>query len=314
MQNWVSLRLVVATVVAVAVLSGAGFVTSAASGSGLSPRWRAMPPPRLAVTATGRSRAMWLWNWTDNAAVISFARANQVTEIFAYVAPGFTNPSTIPPQWSIPEWPLIADLVARARAASVQIDALGGDPSWVQQPAVAAAWATEVKSSGLFAGAHLDLEPWQLAAWTTDQPGTIAQTVVAVATVRAGLAGLPLELSLPWWLYQYTTANGTTLDLALLAYCDSAAIITFFDTAAQIESFGAREQGDAASLSKPARLAVETNNVQPPWLTLAGTSAAAFALVLSHVDAANAATPGYLGVAVEDYTGWRALGLAAKHG
>ena len=62
---------------------------------------------RSARSAGTPRRAMWLWNWTNNAAVMAFARAHQVTEIFAYTSPGFTDPTTIPPQWTLPAWPLL---------------------------------------------------------------------------------------------------------------------------------------------------------------------------------------------------------------
>jgi len=296
-----SLRRLVAVVVAASTITGLALSVTVMPGAALE------APQRTSASAVQPGRAMWLWNWSDNASVIAFAQAHQVTEIFAYVSPGFTNPATIPPEWSQPEWPLISNLAVRARTDHILLSALGGDPSWVPNPSVAVAWADEVVASGLFSGVHLDLEPWALAAWTTNQAGVIAQTVSVVAQVRAALPALPLELSLPWWLYQYRTADGTPLDLALLAYANSAAIITYFNNVGQIESFGAQEQADAASLSKPARLAVETDVVQPSWLTFAGTSQPAFTQILDQIDAANAATPGYLGVAVEDYTGWAAM-------
>ncbi len=297
------LRFLGLTVTAIAVVS-VGVALVVAPGADALP---AVSVPGRQMNSSVPGRAMWLWNWTDNAGVISFARAHHVTEIFAYVAPGFTNPATIPPQWHTPEWPLISDLAVRARAAQIRVDALGGDPSWVPNPAVAVAWAAEVRASGLFGGVHLDIEPWQLPAWDADRAATIAQTVAVVTEVRARLGAVPLELSLPWWLYQYAAAGGMPLDVALMAHADSAAVITFFDDIGQIGSFGAREQADLASLGKPARLAVETNDVQPAWLTFAGTSQAVFTQTLDRVDAANAGRPGYLGVGVEDYTGWAAL-------
>ncbi len=293
--------------VGVAALSATSTVVLAGPVASGAPLSVAAAKAAAAARPPGPQRAMWLWNWTDNAAVVAFAQTHHVREIFAYTAPGFTDPATVPPLWSQPEWPLISDLAARTGAAHIRLDALGGDPSWVPNPSVAARWAAEVAASGLFAGVHLDLEPWQLPAWSTARAATIAQTVAAVVAVRAALPTIPLELSLPWWLYQHHTADGTPLDLALLAHADTACIISFFNDAAQVESFAAHEQADAARLSKPSRLAVETNAVQPSWITFAGTPQAAFDQVLRQIDAANAATPGYVGVAVEDFNGWAAL-------
>lgn len=264
-----------------------------------------------AHAATPTSRAMWVWNWSSNADVISFAQSHGVTELFAYTAPGWSTPGYIPPGWSQPELPLITDLSARAHAAGIKIDAMGGDPSWAQNVPVAQSWATENVDSGLFDGLHVELEPWQLSAWTTDQAATIAGFLSDFDVIKSAAGSMQVEASIPWWLYQYYDANGTTLDKAVMNRVDSAAVITFHNTPATQEQDGSTESADAVSLGKPFRYASETNQSNPTWVSYYGSTETQFETAMNQVDADMANTTGYRGMAVEDYNGWVALQAAS---
>nr|MDT0665919.1 hypothetical protein [Micromonospora sp. DSM 115978] len=106
-----------------------------------------------------RPTAMWVWTWTNSAAVVAYALANNVNHIFAYTAPGFTRPGYVPPGWTIPMLPVVTDLSIRARDAGIRVDAMGGDPSWVNNPPIARNWALESLGTGLFTGLHVEIEP-----------------------------------------------------------------------------------------------------------------------------------------------------------
>ena len=166
-------------------------------------------PGEVTLATSGPSVAMWAWNWTDSAAMVSFAQANGVTEIFAYVAPGFTDPTYIPWGWSQPQLPLEESLAADAAAAGITVYAMGGDPSWVPNPTYGTGWANEALATGLFRGIHVELEPWALSSWGTDQSGTIDQYLVELAGIHAVAAtyGVPDEISIPYWLSMYSTSD-----------------------------------------------------------------------------------------------------------
>ncbi|HEY6622694.1 MAG TPA: hypothetical protein VIX85_02590 [Acidimicrobiales bacterium] len=270
---------------------------------------RAAPPGELTVARSGPSVAMWVWNWADSAAMVSFAKANRVTEIFAYVAPGFTDPTYIPWGWSQPQLPLEESLAADAAAAGITVYAMGGDPSWVPNPTYGTDWANEALATGLFRGIHVELEPWALSSWGTDRSGTIDQYLSELAGIHAVAAtyGVPDEISIPYWLSMYSTRTGVPLDVAAMRNADAATVVTFFNSISQIESFGKAELMAARSVGIPLRFAAEANEDTPSWLSFYGDTLAQFDSAIAHVNRDMTGTPGYLGIAVEDYQGWSAM-------
>ncbi len=279
----------------------------AASPSSAAPR--AGSPGDVTVAPSGTSVAMWAWNWSDSAAMVRFAQANGVSEIFAYVAPGFTDPTYIPWGWSQPQLPLEESLSADAAAAGITVYAMGGDPSWVPNPTYGTDWATEALATGLFEGIHVELEPWALSSWGTDRYGTIDQYLAELAGIHAVAQGygVPDEISIPYWLSMYSTSTGVPLDVAAMQHADAATVVTFFNTVSQIESFGRAELAAARSVGVPLRFAAEANEDSPSWLSFYGDTLAQFGSAIGRVNRDMAGTPGYVGIAVEDYQGWSAM-------
>ena len=116
--------------------------------------------------APAPARAMWVWTADDPASVVAFARGRGVTRLFVAVPPQVT---------SSPDLPRLQQLSAQARAAGMQVDALGGDPGWVDDPTWAVdRWLRPAVATGLFTGLHVDVEPWTTAAWTMRRSTTVS--------------------------------------------------------------------------------------------------------------------------------------------
>jgi len=315
MQTWLRRGIVLGCSVIITTLVGLGLTATSYGDTAPPPAASSAPstpsssPADVTVAAAGPTVAMWAWNWTDSAAMVSFAQANGVTEIFAYVAPGFTDPTYIPWGWSQPQLPLEESLSADAAAAGITVYAMGGDPSWVPNPTDGTGWANEALATGLFQGIHVELEPWALSSWGTDQAGTIDQYLTELADIHAVAQtyGVPDEISIPYWLSMYRTSTDVPLDVAAMQNADAATVVTFFNSVSQIESFGQTELAAAQSVGIPLRFAAEANQDSPTWLSFYGGTLSEFDASINQVNSDMAGTPGYLGIAVEDYQGWSAM-------
>jgi hypothetical protein len=270
-------------IAAVLVSAGLGSLASSASAS-------------AAVVAP---RAMWVWKWDRNRDLISFAVSHGVGRLFVSAPPGFS--SSQPSRYS--------DLLSRASAAGITVDALSGDPSWVNNPAQAVAWAREVVGFHSFAGLHLDVEPYALSSWNTDQSGTITNYLSMLSQVKAAAGSYTLEADIPFWFN--TIPWGTSsLDVSVFNTVDAATLMTYRNVAGGsdgIIALGQAEFNDGVALGKPVRLAVETNPSSPAKVTFYGTSVSYMNSQLTQVDAAYAGSPLYTGIAIDDYLGYSKL-------
>jgi hypothetical protein len=249
--------------------------------------------------ATGAARAMWVWKWDRNRDLVSFAQSHGVGRLFVWTWPGFSTSQ--PSRYS--------DLLNRASAAGIAVDALSGDPSWVNDPGQAVAWAREVVSFHSFAGLHLDVEPYALASWNTNQAQTITNYLSMLSQVKSVSGPYALEEDIPFW-FNMIASGGRSLDVAVFDTVDAATLMTYrnvADGSDGISALGRAEFDDGVARGKRVRLAVETNPDPLAKLTFYNTSVTYMAGQLSKVDAAYAASSLYSGIAIDDYLGYRKL-------
>lgn len=246
-----------------------------------------------------QDRAMWLWNWDSNQAVLDFSIAHNVKEIFTYALPGFMQDDALRTK--------LSDLTSRGTALGIRMWAMGGDPSWVTSPQTAVNWVNEVNASGFFNGIHLEIEPHSEAGYWDDQDARNQLYISLLDQVEAAKGDQTLELSLPWW-YHTISYDNSTLDLAAINAVDQITIVTFDDSVAGVESDAQQAAAIADAQNKPYRLASETNSVtDADWITFVGQTNSEMLSVQNQVSQQLRSNPNYLGFAVEDYTGWSAL-------
>lgn len=269
----------------------------------------AVPTPAPAPVADNRptprpeqnvmtDRAMWLWNWDSNDAVVDFAKRNNVTEIFTYAHPGFLQDAALKSR--------LTDLSRKGNAAGIRMWAMGGDPSWVTQHDVALGWVRDVVSSGLFDGVHFDIEPHSQAGYWDNQQTRNDAYLELLRDVNVAAGDATLDLSLPWWFHTISYGD-TTLDVAAISAVDQVTIVTFNQTKAGIEMNAERAATVAKQQGKRYRLASETNRVDTDWITFEGMTNEQMLRVQNSVSAELQDDPLYLGFAVQEYEGWRAL-------
>src|SRR5690242_5884140 len=172
-----------AGLVSVALMCAAAVALPGASSAG-SAGLTAVPPG---------TRAMWLWGDQPAADVVTWAASRGVSEIFVYVSPSVLTNGDLG---------RLQDMKQRADADRIRLTALGGDSTWTTDHAAALAWQRAVITTGLFAGIHLDVEPYLTEGWTADLQATEASYLTLLDRLRTG-STLPVEADVPFWLGQY---------------------------------------------------------------------------------------------------------------
>jgi len=258
-----------------------------------------------ASATTSPSRAMWVWSKASPTDVVSFAQSHGVSQMFVAVPWNVANSSDLP---------RLRQLSAAARAVGIRVDALGGDPSWTTNPSAAVTWERGAIATRLFTGVHVDIEPYALSGWSnpSTQASLVTSYLSTLSSMRstAAASGMPLEADVPFW-YNTIATGSTTLADGVLARVDAVTVMSYRNTATgpnSITDIGSDMIARGAAAGVPVRLAAETNPLSDcPSCTFAGTSAATLNAALAAVDAAEAGSSSYVGMAVEDYDGWRAL-------
>lgn len=250
--------------------------------------------------AASGARAMWVWSRAEPLSVVNWAGTNGVREIFAHVdADVLTNG----------DLPRLMELKVRADAAGIRLTALGGDPGWVHDPQAALTWQRNVLSTGLFAGSHVDVEPYALDEWNTDRPGTVSAFINLVGSLQAD-DPRPLETDVPFW-YQTISAPGGNLADAVLGQVDAVTVMSYRDTATGPNSMvdvGTDMLARGQAVGKPVRLAAETQQlVDCPYCTFYEEGKRSMTRTLGKVDTAVAAYSSYAGIAIHHYDSWRVL-------
>jgi hypothetical protein len=243
---------------------------------------------------------MWLWTAAPNDQVIRWAAARGVAEIFAWTATGGT---------AMVDHGRLSDLKRRADAAGIRLSALGGDPSWVADPADALSWQRAVRDSGLFAGYHVDVEPYLRPEWALDRDAGVRAYLRLLDLLRPA-DGLPLEADVPFW-YGEISVDGRNVADEILRRVDAVTVLTYRNTATgpnSVLDVGADMLARATTAGRAARLAAETQPMPGcAHCTFRDEGEAVMTTVLAAVDGAARAYPAYAGIGIHHYDSWAAM-------
>lgn len=270
-------------------------------------------------------RAMWVedvhpttgdttsWVLPDQPAnIVGTAVADGISELFVAVPSGALTTQAAQYQ----------SLLSAAQSAGVQVDALSGDPSWATDGGAGATGFVQdvaaydsANPQAPFSGVHLDIEPWALPAWTSDQPDTVTSYLSALeqAASAARSAGLTVEADITNWLYTIAVP-GSSQDLAqaVQAAVDKVTIMSYESDATDQFDYAQNELAELLP-NGPVRLAADTVADDPG--SYAGQTVDAVWSQLAQLDALVAPGPirpaNYLGVALFDYQGTAGLSSGA---
>lgn len=275
---------------------------------GVTVAGQAMAAPLTAVDRSGRpaaARAMWVWDTSDPQAVVTLATARRIGQLYAAVPPHVDTS---------PKLAELQQLVALADAAGLRVDALGGDPGWVDNPAwVVTNWLRPTLATGLFTGLHVDIEPYTTPAWTKNRKAVITKYLATLDTLRTAAAGTAIEADIPFW-FDEVAANGSTLDREIMRRTDAVAVMAYRNHADGPDgtiALASAEVAAGAQLGRPVRIGQETNvlGVDPTEVkqTFAGMTRTQMEVQLAAVTAAFSTSPTFAGLAIHDSRGYASL-------
>jgi len=263
--------------------------------SAITSMWAWDNPVPSSVDARGRGYAP-----AEPAALVAFARSRGLARVML-AAPWAADTGPVG------EW--FSAAVVALTDAGIGVAALGGDPGWLDDPALAVQWARAARAAGA-RDVHLDVEPWTLPAWGTDRPGSVTRWLAVLDAVADEVRPDRLGVDAPWWLVTEQLADSTVFG-EVVARADRVVIVAFADHAEGPDGI--------VALARPAALACHgvpfTIGVETDTPAVAGGAQFTFydegPDVLEReaalVHDAFAHTLGYEGVTVEHHRAWRAL-------
>ncbi len=253
---------------------------------------------------------MWVWDTSTPAATVDLAVSTGIDQIFVAVPPNLTTSSQLPD---------IKALSNRARAAGIRVDALGGDPGWVDNPTwVVTYWLKPARSAGLFTGIHIDVEPYTSSAWTTDRATVVRRYLALLDTLQASAGTYAVEADIPFWFDTVpavaSTGATSSLDREIIKRTAGVTVMSYRTTATGPDGtldVAAPALAAGASLGKPVRLGQETNylggNAAEKKQTFHGWTRTAMETQLAQVGEGAPRYATYAGLAIHDASGYAAM-------
>ncbi|MCZ8513828.1 hypothetical protein O9H85_15570 [Paenibacillus filicis] len=261
-----------------------------------------------------KSKATWLWDTslisTDNGRteILQFALSQQVGRIFLQVNPDVANDA-------------YRSFISTAAANGIAVHALDGAPQWAlpenrQKITDLVNWVkaynASVAANERFAGIQVDIEPYLLPQWSTDQNTVVLywqQSLKYFNDLVKKDTALTTAAAVPFWLDSITLAGGSgTLSEAIMPLLDETAIMSYRDSGQEVVQLAANELATGDRLGKMVWVGVETNPApDTPFITFYEEGKAAMNNQLALIDGLLKDRPSYAGIAVHDYAGWRSL-------
>jgi len=277
-----------------------------------------VPPTATPTPVPAPGRAVWVWqgqvvadkSW--RAAFLAFARDKNLTA--AYIYAGDLLPGH---EATFQEFLTLAGL---------QVECLAGDPSWALTEShenvlsfarAVVAFAQTLPPGSNLAGVHLDVEPYVLPEWKTDQAAVITQYLEMLEASHQALAdsGLRLTVDTPFWFDTISAEYGgrtRPLNQHVQDIADRVVLMDYRDVAEGddgIIQHAAVEMLYAAQIGRQVVIGVETNDVapEPEKVTFYEEGQQAMEDALAVVLETYGGNPAFGGIAIHDYLGYERL-------
>jgi hypothetical protein len=246
------------------------------------------------------------------AAFLAFARDKQLTAAYIYAYDLLPGHETV--------------LQEFLTLAGLQVECLAGDSSWALTEnhddvlsfvRAVAAFAQTIPPGTNLVGVHLDVEPYVLPEWETDQAAVITQYLEMLDASHQALAdsGLRLTVDVPFWFDTISAEYGgrtRSLNQHVQDIADRVVLMDYRDTAEGddgIIQHAAVEMLYAAQIGRQVVIGVETNDVapEPEKVTFYEEGQQAMEDALAVVLDTYGGNPAFGGIAIHDYLGYERL-------
>ncbi|SDO48861.1 hypothetical protein SAMN04487897_11547 [Paenibacillus sp. yr247] len=262
-----------------------------------------------------KPKATWLWNTSligtsaGRTDILQFAKNQQIGCIFLQVNPEVAQST-------------YRSFIKAAADYDIQVHALDGAPKWAlpenrQKITDLVNWVKSYNASVLdnerFGGIQVDIEPYLLPEWTADQNKVAVDWQQSLSYFHELVkkdSTLTTAAAVPFWLDNIQLPDGSgSLSEAIMAKLDETALMSYRDQALDVVTLAASEIATGNRLGKKVWISVETKSApDTPYITFYGKGKTEMESQLALIDGVLKAQPSFTGIAVHDYTSWRALG------
>ncbi len=244
-------------------------------------------------------RALWVWD-DPTEAVVEFAYANRVTDIYLYAPPDFSRNKAF------------VLFVHVAHAHGISVMAAGGEPSWTENAEAWTNWVDEVIAFDRFDGIVFDVEPHRHPRWDADRPGPLLRSYLeSLEQAVARAESLPTLAAVPfWWDEPPFTVRSVPMISMVAAATDVVIVMAYRDRATGPDGIIASTRGEAAVASQLGTkfvIGVETLPDDIDKVSFAQETDGYMRGELGLVEFAFLDHPSFAGVAIHDAEGWRDL-------
>ncbi len=256
-----------------------------------------------ALAGEPAQRAVWIWDSPatvaqESAEILDFIGEKGIDVLYLHAPPGFSEGDDL------------ASFVTAAGSAGVTVYAMAGTPEWSTDTAAFTGWVEEVVASGLFSGVVADVEPYLLDDWGSKKRNRLIRSYLNSVAAASGAAGdLPFFAAVPFWWDQpeFDYRRAPLVEAVIDRVSGGVVVMAYRDTAELIASFAAAEVALAAAQGKIAVVGVETNEVEPEYVTFFGKGEGFMESQLAAVEDRFGGAAGFGGFAIHDLRGYLAL-------
>ncbi len=267
-----------------------------------------------AIPAPNRTKGTWIWEakiiQTEQDDILRFAARNDLTSIYLHI-----NRDMAPKVYQ--------NFVRKANAQGIKVEALAGRPQWAypdhqDQIKKFIEWVkkynTSVGPDERFKGLHLDIEPYILKEWKTQQNMLIDGWMENMRFIHKEInaSGLKITIDVPFWLYKVKIPHSDgSLSAWLLEKFDCLVIMDYRNFALGKDGLVQNAMpiiGEGSDLNKQVIVAVDTakssEGAKTTFFSL-GTDAMEKELEKAKEEFSRYAS--YGGIAIHDYKNWMRL-------